>query len=80
MIKLAIKCNTMLLVTAACRRLSSSVLFFKTQSTVQPFVIVWGVDSNLPNISGRAWCKRLNPSTTYRRFSRWLDRKNAALA
>ncbi len=51
--------------------------FFGPQSKTQPFVIVWGVNSTLPNISGRAWCKRLNPPSTYKQFLRWIERKYA---
>ena len=39
------------------------------------FMNVWVVDSNLPNIRGRAWGKRLNSSQTYSKLVDWLDQE-----
>ena len=40
----------------------------------EPFLIVWVVDSVLPNVRGRAWSKRLNSPQMHRKFIAWLDR------
>lgn len=41
----------------------------------EPFVTVWVVDSDLPNIRGRSWARRLNSRFLYQRFVTWLDEK-----
>ncbi|MET0334162.1 MAG: DUF4303 domain-containing protein [Rhizobacter sp.] len=37
------------------------------------FRMVWVVDSDIPDLRGRSWCKRLNDNETYRRFTAWLN-------
>jgi hypothetical protein len=41
------------------------------------FRIVWIVDSTLPDLRGRAWCRRLNDEDTHRSFIEWLDARFA---
>ncbi|MEY2863456.1 MAG: hypothetical protein RLY58_1163 [Pseudomonadota bacterium] len=46
--------------------------FFPSKN--EAFVTVWVVDSDKPNIRGRSWAKRLNPTNKYLEFVAWLDR------
>ena len=47
--------------------------FFASFRT-DPFLLVWVVDSDIPNIRGRAWVKRLNPPAAHQKYIAWLDR------